>query len=326
MKTVVKGTAIRFHFVILWAVGTVAFCVPGAGYTQAPSPPSLIPDLILCGKKHNHLFHIHRGKMNWDCSFDGPLQDVQSEPQPGTYLVTGASSQVALIQKIWKGCKTLWDWSDFEGIKVESAVVANWDEKDNPALILAADSLNQRLFLADAKSKNPKIRWEYKLPAPPRRVHLCTDSGNYLVILKDSTIEEIYFQEDKVVFTLGPEDGLKDARDAVRDPWANTYVADAAPGDVLSFGPKKQVNWKTHLPFAPGPIGEMSLALFRKDHKRLVMAAVHFTGKGEVSHNVIYILNSETGKVLAWEDHDEKGGYPTFSKAAPDAASYYKKQ
>ena len=314
---------IRFLLGFFWIF---VFFQPVLAQTKAPSPQTLLPDLILCGKKHNSLFHIRRGKMNWDYSLDGPLKDVQPQPQVGTYLVTGASQQVALIQKIWKGCKIIWDWSDFEGIAVESAVVANWDEKDNPALVLAADSLNERLFLADAKSKDPKIRWEYKLTAPPRRVHLCTDSGNFLVTLKNSTVEEVYFQEDKVVFTLGPADGLKDARDAVRDPWANTYVADAAQGDVLSFGPKKQVNWKTHLPFAPGPIGEMSLALFRKEHKRLVMAAVHFTGKEDVSHNVIYILNSETGKVLAWNDHDEKGGYPAFSKAAPDAASYYKKQ
>ncbi len=314
---------IRFWFCFLLISGLFQ---PLKAETKAQAPPSLIPDLILCGKKHNSLFHIRRGKMNWDYSLDGPLKDVQPQPQSGTYLVTGASQQVALIQKIWKGCKILWEWSDLGNIGVESAVVAAWDEKDNPALILAADSLNQRLFLADAKSKAPKIRWEYKLTAPPRRVHLCTDTGNFLVTLKDSTVEEVFFQEDKVVMTLGKDDGLVDARDAVRDPWANTYVADAGQGDILSFGPKKQLNWKTHLPFAPGPIGEMSLALFRKDHKRLVMAAVHFTGKEDVSHNVVYILNSETGKVLAWNDHDDKGGYPAFSKAVPDKAEYYKKQ
>lgn len=209
---------------------------------------------------------------------------------------------------------------------VESAVVADWDEKDKPALILAADSLNQRLFLADAKSNDPKIRWEYKLPAPPRRVHLCTDSGNFLVTLHDSTVEEIFFQEDKVVMTLGKTEGLLDARDAVRDPWANTYVADAGQGDILSFGPKRQLNWKTHLPFAPGSFEEMSLALFRKSGKRLLLAAVHFLGEGSAALNVVYVLNTETGKVLAWNDQDEKGGYPAFFKAIPDKAEYFKKQ
>jgi hypothetical protein len=294
--------------------------------TKAPAVKSFIPDLVLCGKKHNSLFHVRKGKMDWDDPFDGPLKDVQPQPQAGTYLVTGGSQQVSLIRKIWKGCKTIWDWSDLEGIAVESAVVADWDEKDNPTLILAADSLNQRLFLADAKSKDPQIRWDFKLPAPPRRVHLCTNSGNFLVTLKDSTVEEVFFQEDKVVWTLGAADGLKDARDAVRDPWANTYVADAAQGDILSFGPKKQLNWKTHLPFAPGRFEEMSLALFRKSGKRLLLAAVHFSGEGPTAQNVVYVLSTETGNVLAWNDHDEKGGYPAFFKAVPDRVEYYKKQ
>ncbi len=296
-----------------------------AAETKAPVKP-LLPDLVLCGKKHNSLFHIRHSKMDWDDPLDGPLKDVQPQPQAGYYLVTGASPQVSLIRKVWKGCKTIWDWTDLEGVAVESAVVADWDEKDNPTLVLAADSLNQRLFLADAKSKDPKIRWEYKLTAPPRRVHLCTDSGNFLVTLKDSTVEEIHFQEDKVVLTLGASDGLKDARDAVRDPWANTYVADAAQGDIFSFGPKQQLNWKTHLPFAPGAFEEMSLALFRKSGKRLLLAAVHFSGAGDVARNVVYVLNTETGNVLAWNDHDEKGGYPAFFKAMPDKAEYYKKQ
>jgi hypothetical protein len=297
-----------------------------AAQEKVSAPPSLLPDLVLCGKKHNSLFHIRHGRMDWDDAFDGPLKDVQPQPQAGYYLVTGGSQRVALIRKVWKGCRTIWDWTGLEGIGVESAVVADWGEKDNPTLVLAADSLNQRLFLADAQSKDPKIRWEYKLTAPPRRVHLCTDDGNFLVTLKDSTVEEIFFQEDKVVLTLGAADGLKDARDAVRDPWANTYVADAAQGDVLSFGPKKQLNWKTHLPFAPGPFEEMSLALFRKGGKRLLLAAVHFSGEGLTAQNVVYVLNTETGNVLAWNDHDEKGGYPAFFKAMPDKAEYYKKQ
>jgi hypothetical protein len=56
------------------------------------------------------------------------------------------------------------------------------------------------------------------------------------------------------------------------------------------------------------------------------MTAVHFAGNGEVSRNVIYLLNCETGKVVDWNDHDEKGGYPSFLKAMPDKADYYKKQ
>ncbi len=314
---------------LLW--GLAAFILNGGVDSQTTplptketAPKSSFPTVILCGKKHNTLFCVRHNKAYWDYDFDGPLLDI--ETLPNDYLVTGGSQQVSLLKKEWKGCDPVWDWSEISGVSVVSAVVEDWDENENPSLILAADSLNQRLFLADAKSRNQKIRWEFKLAAPPLRVHLCTDSGNFLVILKDSTVEEVFFQEDKIIWQLGKEEGLTDVRDAVRDPWANTYVADAATGDVICLGPQKQLNWKTHLPFAPGAFEEMSLALFQENHKRMVMAAVHFSGTGPESRNVIYLLNAETGKVTAWNDHDDKGGYPAFLKAVPDKAEYYKKQ
>ncbi len=306
-----------------------AFVVPfriSVAFAEEPAAKPAFPTVVLCGTKHNTVFHVLRNHTDWDYALDGPLKDIQPQPLPGYYLVTGGSRQVLLLRKVWKGCRVVWHWGQLPGVAVESAVVADWDEKDNPTLVLAADSLNQRIFLADAKTRNPKIRWEYQLAATPRRVHLCTDSGNFLVVLQDSTVEEVFFQEDKVVWQLGKADGLADIRDAVRDPWANTYVADAATGDVLCYGPQKQLDWKTHLPFAPGPSQDMSLALFRENHKRMVMAAVHFSGTGPESQNVIYVLNAETGKVTDWNDHDDKGGYPDFTKAVPDEAEYYKKQ
>ena len=313
----------NFAFLCALCAFVVQISIPPIFAGEAPSKTSF-PTVILCGQKHNKLFCIRRDKVYWDYDFDGPLKDV--EALPGYYLATGGSRQVSLLKKEWNGCQPVWDWGGMEGVSIESAVVANWDEQDKPILILAADSAAPRLFLADAKGRDPKIRWEYKLPAAPLRVHLCTDTGNFLVVLKDSTVQEILFQEDKVAWQVGKEDGLQDARDAVRDPWANTYVADAATGDVLCFGPQKQLNWRTHLPFAPGPAEDMSLSLLRKDNKRVVMAAVHFGGEEDVSHNVIYVLNSETGKVSEWNDHDGKGGYPAFTKAVPDKAEYFKKQ
>ncbi len=299
---------------------------PAPAAAQTAVPKAQLPNLILCEKNKDVIAHVAHGKIDWDYTLDGPLKDIQSQPLTGRYLVTGGTRQVFLIRKVWKGCRVLWDWVKLKDVSVQSAVAADWDLQGNPSLILAADTQNQRLFLAEAKSNGIKIRWEYPLPAAPRRVHLCTDSGNFLVTLKDSTVEEIYFQEDKVAWRVGREDGLKDAVDAVRDPWANTYVADAAGGDVLCFTPSKQAAWKTHLPFASGVLQDMALSLFRKNGKRLLLVSVHFSGKGEVAQDVLYVLNPETGKVLAWSDRLEKGGYPAFFKVVPDKAEYYKKQ
>ena len=294
---------------------------------QEKNAKAFMPDLVLCGKKHDSLFHIRKNNLDWEWPLDGPVRDIQPQPAYENYLVTGGSLKVSLLRKVWKGCKAFWDWKDMEGVSIVSAVVADWDEKDRATLVLAADAAKPRLFLAEAKGHDPKVRWEFKLPAPPLRVHLCTDTGNFLVVLADSTVEEVLFQEDKVVMTLGKAEGLQRPLDAVRDPWADTYVANGGSGNILCFGPKRKVRWKTHLPFAPGKPEDMALSLYRKAGKRLLMASVHFSGANSTTaQDVIYVLNTETGGVLAWSDKTEKGGYPSFTKAVPDRAEYIKKQ
>jgi hypothetical protein len=103
-------------------------------------------------------------------------------------------------------------------------------------------------------------------------------------------------------------------------------VADAKGGDIFCFGPHGQLNWKTHLPIEPGEVQDMALSLFRKSGKRLVLASVHFTGTAQMARNILYVLNSENGKVKTVSDRLEKNGYPDFFKVMPDQAEYYKKQ
>jgi hypothetical protein len=285
-----------------------------------------IPSLLLCEKNKNAVAHVVHSQIDWSYELDGPLKDVQPQPD-GSFLVAGGTKQVSLVRRVWKSFQVVWDWRKLDAGTVESAVTANWDPDDgHPALILAADSKNNRLFLADARSYQVKIRWEYKLPSAPRTVHLCPDSGNFLVILKNSEVEEIDYQNDKEIWSLGRADGFKDIRDTVRDPWARTYVADAVKGSITCLDPHKKSVWETHLPFAPGTFQEMALSLFRKNNKRLLLASVHFAGKDSKTGNVVYLLNTETGKVLNWSDRLEKGFYPDFFKATLNQAFYYQKQ
>jgi hypothetical protein len=284
------------------------------------------PSLLICDKTDNMLIHSTHGKIDWRYELDGPILDVQRQPQEDKYLVTGGSQKVFLLRRLRKGYDILWSWEKLQDVSVVCAVAAEWGMDGNPSLILAGDARNQRLFLAEARSHGVKIRWQYKLPAPPNALHLCPDSGNFLVALKNATVKEIFFQEDRVVWELGKEQGLKNPSDAVRDPWHKTYVADAAEGDVLCFNSSRETVWKTHLPFAPGTFETISLALYKKKGKRLVMASVHFKGSEGKAQNVVYLLSMETGKVVAWSDKLERGGYPDFIKAVPDLAVYQKKQ
>ena len=284
-----------------------------------------VPPLLICGKNKNLLSHVNsHGKLDWEYPADGPVLDVQPQA-PDRFLVTGGAKNVFYLRKVWKGCRILWDWKGLEDVSIQSAVAAAWDESGDPALVLASDAKNQRVFLADPRSVGVKIRWEYKLTAPPLSARICPDSNNFLVVLKDSTVEEILYQEDKVVWSMGKEDGLKDVRDAVRGPWGNTCVAEGSEGLILSFNPKKTLVWKTHLPFAPSPtFQDITLSIFKKNGKRMLMAAVHWSG-GPGAKDVFYLLNEGTGKVLGWSDRMDKGSYPSFSKAVPDLPGYHKK-
>ena len=289
------------------------------------SPKIPIPSLLLCEKNKNAVAHVVHNKIDWSYELDGPLKDIQPLPD-GSFLVAGGTQQVSLVRRVWKSFQVVWDWGKLDVGAVESAVAADWDESGQLSLVLAADSQNNRLFLADARSHQVKIRWEYKLPSSPRTVHLCPDSGNFLVILKNSEVEEIDYQNDKEIWSLGKADGFQDIRDTVRDPWAHTYVTDAVKGSVTCLNPHKKPVWETHLPFAPEAFQDMALSLFRKNNKRLLLVSVHFAGENHKTGNVVYLLNTETGKILDWSDRLEKGFYPDFFKATLNQAFYYQKQ
>jgi hypothetical protein len=281
-----------------------------------------IPSLLLCEKNKNAVAHVVHNRLDWAYQLDGPLRDVQPQPDD-TFLVTGGSAQVSLVRRVWKSFQVVWDWKKLDSGLVESAVAADWDDAGHPSLILAADSKAPRIFLAEAKSNGVKIRWEYKLPSVPRTVHLCPDSGNFLVIFKNSTVQEIDYQNNDSVWSLGPNDGFKNIRDVTRDPWARTYVADAAKDSITCLDPHKKLVWETRLSFAPGAFEDMALTLFRKNNQRLLLASVHFTGAGG---NGVYLLDTETGKILNWNNRLEKGFYPDFFKATLNQAFYYQKQ
>lgn len=309
--------------VSLWWKLTFVFLFVSFVRAASPSKTNVsFPSLIVCGKDKDVVYHESKSGIDWDYTVDGPIKDIQPQPNNGYFLVTGGSKKVFLLRKVSKGCRVIWDWSEMTDVSIESAVAADWDLEGNPALILAADSKTNRLFLAEAKSSDVKMRWEYKLTAAPRRVHICPDSGNFLVILRDSSVEEIQFQENKIAWALGKINGLKDVRDAVKDPWAKTYLADIGKGSVVCLSAGGERLWETHLPFAPDAMEDMTLSIYRQGNRRMVLAAARFYG----ARNVLYLVNCETGNVVAYKDKPSKGAYPSFFKAVPDQAAYYRKQ
>ncbi len=286
-----------------------------------------MPSLLVCGQ-HETLYHVKNYNIDWEFSAGGKILDAQPQPLSYRFLVVGGPRKVFLLRKVDKGCRVIWDWSRMEGVDITCAVAADWDLEDLPTLILAGDARNNRLFLAEARSFGSKVRWEYKLPAAPRSVRLCPDTGNFLVTLADSTVEEIYFQEDKLVWSLGKGEGLGDARDAVRGFRGDTFVADALDGSIICFNPDRKVRWRSHLPFtlSNGTLNQVTLSLYKKNGRRTVMASVHFEGSGLGAKDMVFLLNADSGRLMAWCDHLARGAFPPFVKAIPDKPSFFKKQ
>ncbi len=315
-----------------WCLFSIFFYFPFSIPLHAQTDPSptvklSLPSLLVCGQ-HETLYHVKKYKIDWEFSAEGKILDVQPQPLSCRFLVVGGPRKVFLLRKVDRGCRIVWDWSRLEGVDIACAAAADWDLEGLPTLVLAGDTRKNRLFLAEARSFGSKMRWEYKLPAAPRSVRICPDSGNFLVTLADSTVEEVYFQEDKTVWSLGKEDGLEDARDAVRGPEGYTFVADASDGSILCFNPGKKLLWRSHLPFtlSNGSLDRIFLSLYKKNGRRTVMVSVHFEGDAPGAKDMVFLLNAESGRLMAWSDHLERGAFPPFIKVVPDTPSYYKKQ
>lgn len=282
------------------------------------------PDLLLCEQDKDLLAYESHGRIKWEYKIDGPVLDVQSQPS-GDWLVTGGKGKVFLLHPT-KGKRPLvssWDWSALGTAPPVSAVAADWDLNGQPTLVLAADAAQSRVFLAEAKSDQAKIRWEFTLPLPPQRVQICPDSGNFLVTLRppaghgagpeDPLVEEIYFQQDKVIWSLGRADGLTEAWDAARSPDSRTFVADGS-GRIFCFDVDKNQLWDRPLPpVGAGPWRNLSVSLFEDERERILVLVSAQSGR----QDRIYVLDSKNGEILDEKDSLGPIPLPALDRVAP---------
>ena len=283
------------------------------------------PSLVLCTQR-GHVIHILQNKINWEYDGDGQAIEIQPQPAEGRVLVAGGPRQAYLLRKVDSGLRVVWDWSGLEGVSIVSAVAADWNLKGEPSLILGADALGKRLILAEAKSTGVKIRWQYPLTVIPLRVRLCPDSGNFLVLLTDGSLQEIKFQEDKLIWQWNSAQNSTRVLDALREPQGDTFVAQA-DGTVFSLHSDKSIGWKTTLPFQnpARKLDQVFLTLFKKNGRRWLMVSAHDL-KGPGATDILYLLDAGNGKVANLSDHLGKEIYPPIISASPDEPSYYRKE
>jgi hypothetical protein len=281
--------------------------------------------LMICTQR-GHVAHVLQNKTDWEYDGDGEAREIQPQPAGGRVLVIGGSRQVYLLRKVDSGLRVIWDWSNLDGVSIVSAVAADWDLKGEPSLILGADTLGKRLILAEAKSTGVKIRWQYPLADMPLKVRLCPDSGNFLVLLDNGSIEEIQYQEDKLVWEWDSSQGASRLLDALRGSQGDTFGVQA-DGTVLCVKPDKTIAWKSILPFqaAGRKLVQSSLSLFKKYGRHWLMVSAHDL-KGPGATDILYVLDPESGKVAAISDHLGKEAYPPLISAVPEELSNGRKE
>ena len=296
-----------------------------SAFAGSKKPAPSFPSLVLCTQR-GHVVRILQNKINWEYDGDGQAIEIQPQPAEGRVLVAGGPRQAYLLRKVDSGVRVVWDWSGLEGVSIVSAVAADWNLKGEPSLILGADALGKRLILAEAKSTGVKIRWQYPLTVIPLRVRLCPDSGNFIVLLTDGSLQEIKFQEDKLIWQWNSTKNSTRVLDALRGPQGDTYLAQA-DGTVFSLHSDKTIGWKTTLPFQnPGRnLDQAFLSLIKKYGRRLLMVSAHDL-KGPGATDILYLLDTESGKVVAISDHQGKEVYPAFFSAVPNEPFDYRKE
>jgi len=273
-------------------VGALGWLIPAA--LGAASP--LFPDRLICAGDPGRLQLVTAwGKGAWDFGLEGPALDAQSQPS-GDWLVTGGKGKLFLLhhslgQKPWV---VGWDWSKLEVDPPADAVAVDWDLSGKPTLILAADAVKKRLFLAEAKAAGAKIRWEFPLPDPPRAVKVCPDSGNFLVTL-DSQVEEVDFKQAKVLWSLK----VDQAAEAVRSPDSTTYVIDQK-GRVSAYDIGQNRLWQASLDPVSDEWKNANLSLFEvREEIRILASGSARTRQGRQGRE--WVLDSKNGKILAME-------------------------
>jgi hypothetical protein len=129
----------------------------------------------------------------------------------------------------------------------------------------------------------------------------------------DPLVEEIYFQQDKVIWSLGRADGLTDAWDAARSPDSRTFVADGS-GKILCFDVDKNQLWDSPLPPAgAGPWRNLSVSLFEDEREQILVLVSAQSGR----KNMVYVLDSNNGKIIDEKDSLGPEPLPALDRVAP---------
>lgn len=277
----------RLGFGILGALG-VFF-----GNHSAFGAPAF-PSLYFCAEAPEGALLYWKEDVQWVYPLGEPVFDVAARPRG--FLLAGGFAKLLFLQKQGEHWHSPWNWEKTGFDAPTCAVVAVEDYDGREALILAGDAARKRLILAEAKSRRPKVRWEYALPAFPHSVQICPDTGFFLTAFGEAErseqgeeegfcgVWEIQYHDDLVVRAFGKAQGLFHPLEATRARSGETYIADGKSGNLVAVGAKDQVHWRKFLGGEVRSVkvwGKFLVVLSEKEEKQ-----------------ILWLLNRETAEVL----------------------------
>ena len=238
----------------------------------------------------------------WAWNSTGTLYGVEAEPD-GTLLFAGGPFGVFMLKDEMGVWKEAWNWETlgFRQGDIASAVAAERDPYGRVGLVLAVEPGKSRIFLAEARSHQVKIRWEFPCALPPRRASICRDTGNFLVLSGDAAqpgpwrLEEVDFQGEKIVWSLAPSSGVRQPFDAIRLSSGWTVVSDLSTGRVSAFDAASHPKWERIVANTTyGSLAACPLA-FEKDKSGSFILAEPSIPGGKAQ---MFRLNAVTGETV----------------------------
>lgn len=238
----------------------------------------------------------------WAWNSTGTLYGVEAEPD-GTLLFAGGPFGVFMLKDEMGVWQEAWNWETlgFRQGDIASVVAAERDPYGRVGLVLAAEPGKSRIFLAEARSHQVKIRWEFPCALPPRRARICRDTGNFLVLSGNAAqpgpwrLEEVDFREEKIVWSLASSSGVKQPFDAVRLASGWTVVSDLSTGRVSAFDAASHKKWeRTVANTTYGFLAACPLAFEKNKSGSFILAEPSIPG-GKAQ---LFRLNAVTGETV----------------------------
>jgi len=238
----------------------------------------------------------------WTWASTADLFSVEAEPN-GTLLFAGGPFGVFLLKEelgVWQEAWT-WETLGFKPGDITSAVAAERDPYGRVNLVLAAEPGKSRIFLAEARSHQVKIRWEHICTLPPHLARVCPDTGNFLVLSGPRTqagawsLEEVDFRQDKTVWSLPASCGVVEPYDALRLRSGWTVVSDLSTGSVSAFDAAGRKKWgRALVSTVHGPLAACPLAM----EKTKSGTSLLVVPSGASCKALLYRLDAATGEVI----------------------------